>query len=91
MTSKEDPSRFSDWNRVMLTATSTDYNPKLIEISFVALLVAVMISLLLPAANNFEESSLDRRSLVSTPNQSQFVSKNKSVPHRISRYQTEKM
>ncbi len=66
-------------------------NSNLIEICFVAVLTAVMISLLLPAAINSAENSTDRQQLALTPNRSQFVSKNKSVPHRIDRSRTERM
>ena len=75
----------------MHSIKTTRQNSKLIEISFVSVLTAVMISLLVPAANNIAESSTGRQHLASAPNQSQFVSKNKSVPHRIDHSRTERM
>jgi len=74
----------------MFSAKSTRTNLKFVEISLVTLLMGVMIALLLPVANNVAGDSMDRR-LVSTPNQSQFVSKNKSVSHRIGRSRTSRM
>ncbi len=75
----------------MHSTKATRRDSKLIEISFVAVLTAVMISLLVPAARNLEENSTGRQHLASAPAQNHFVSKNKSVPHRIERSRTERM
>ena len=66
-------------------------NSMLLEVSLVAVLTAVMISLLVPAMNNVAESSMNQQYLASASNQSHFVSKNKSVPHRIARSQFGRM